>query len=191
MNGSSPAVVPASALGARARAEILFDQAEVLKAIDQLAVRLTVALADENPILICVMNGGLPFTAALMQRLHFPLQLSYVHVSRYRDATEGGELIWHARPDLELTGRHVLLLDDILDKGLTLQALRSWATEAGATAVSVAVLFDKQLEGERPAQADYAGLECPDRYLFGWGMDFQGYWRNLPDVYALSEDRGE
>ena len=173
---------------ARARAELVFAGGDVIFAIDQLAVRLTVALADENPLLLCVLNGGLPFTAALMQRLQFPLSLSYVHVGRYGDATRGGELHWHAEPSESVTGRHVVLVDDILDEGVTLAALRQWCLDAGAERVTAVVLLDK---GRSDGGAEYAALECPDRYVFGWGMDFEGYWRNLPDIYALPEELKE
>jgi len=181
---------PPSVLGARQQARLLFSAAEVLKAIDQLAVRLTVALAEENPLLISIMNGALPFTASLMQRLHFPLQLSHVHVSRYDNTTEGGRLVWHGGFEMDLEGRHVVLIDDILDQGLTIQALRNWATQRGAEEVTVAVLLDKHSRGDRPAAADFVALACPDRYVFGWGMDFEGYWRNLPDIYALPDGFG-
>lgn len=166
---------------ARRSAERLYAGAEVIAAIDRLAVRLTVALADENPLLLCVLNGGLPLTAALMQRLQFPLTLSYVHVGRYGDATRGGTLSWYARPQESLAGRHVVLVDDILDEGVTLAALATWCRNEGASAVTTAVLLEKG-EGGR---ATFAALACPDRYVFGWGMDFEGYWRNLPDIYAL------
>lgn len=166
---------------ARRSADCLYTAAEVIAAVDRLAVRLTVALADENPLLLCVLNGGLPFTGALMQRLQFPLTLSYMHVGRYGDATRGGELSWHARPQESLAGRHVVLIDDILDEGVTLAALEAWCRDQGASAVTTAVLLEKG-EGGR---ATFAALPCPDRYVFGWGMDFEGYWRNLPAIYAL------
>lgn len=168
---------------ARQSAECLYPAEQVTAAIDRLAVRLSVTLAEENPLLLCVLNGGLPFTAALMQRLHFPLTLCYVHVGRYGDATRGGELSWYARPREDLTGRHVVLVDDILDEGVTLRALEAWCLEAGAAAVTTAVLLEK---GE-PGRATFAALPCPDRYVFGWGMDFEGYWRNLPAIYALAD----
>lgn len=177
--------VPPAVLAAREQGEVLFSQAEVVRAIDRLAVRLEVALAEENPLLVCVLNGGLPLTAALMQRLSFPLQMTYVHVGRYSDTTQGGELTWHAAPPVDIRDRHVLLVDDILDRGVTLALLRNWALEAPARAVSTVVLLDKTVSPARGIEADYAALTCPDRYVFGWGMDYQGYWRNLPDILAL------
>ncbi len=179
--------VPEPVLAARKNGRLLHDRETVLRAIDRLAVRLTVALAEENPLLVCVMNGALPFTAALLQRLQFPLQLTYLHVSRYGHRTRGSELRWHARSPVPFHGRHVVLVDDILDEGVTLAALKAHCLGAGARAVSLVVLVDKEIAhpaGQRPVP-DFAALRCPDRYVFGWGMDFEGYWRNLPDIYVL------
>ncbi len=180
---------PARVIRARERAELLFPRAQVLAAIDRLAVRLTVALAEENPLLLCVLNGGLPFTGALMQRLLFPLELSCVHVGRYGDATQGGELQWHVRPGVPVADRHVLLVDDIVDEGVTLAGLERWCRAEGAREVTTAVLLDKTARNE--ANVRFAALVCPDRYVFGWGMDYEGYWRNLPDIYALTDDDEE
>ncbi|MCB1682989.1 MAG: hypoxanthine-guanine phosphoribosyltransferase [Pseudomonadales bacterium] len=174
-------------LAALRDAQVLVDADALVRAIDQAAVRLAVLLTGENPVVLSVLNGALPFTAALLQRLHFPLELACIQVSRYRSATTGGELHWHARPLISLAGRHVLIVDDVLDQGLTLAAIRDWALEVGAVRVTVAVMVDKKVERLRPLAADVAALECPNRYLFGFGMDFQGYWRNLPAIYALAE----
>jgi hypoxanthine phosphoribosyltransferase len=176
--------VPERVLEARRTGELLFPADKVIAAIDRLAVRLTVAYAQADPVLLCVLNGGLPFTAALMQRLQFPLELSYVHVGRYGESTRGGELDWHAKPQIPLTDRQVLLVDDIVDEGVTLNALADWCRSEGACEVTSVALLDKDFRNG--PQADYAALSCPDRYVFGWGMDFEGYWRNLPEIYALA-----
>jgi len=176
--------VPERVLEARRTAELVYPADEVVAAIDRLAVRLTVAFAEADPLLLCVLNGGLPFTGALMQRLQFPLELSYVHVGRYGEATRGGELNWHAKPRVPLLNRQVVLVDDIVDEGVTLTALADWCRSEGASGVTSVALLDKDFrDGLR---ADYAALSCPDRYVFGWGMDFEGYWRNLPEIYALA-----
>ena len=180
--------VPADVMAARARGEMIVSAADVSAAIDRLAVRLSVDLCASNPLLLTVMHGALPFAGALLVRLNFPLEVGYVHVGRYDDGTRGGVLEWHAEPDYALGGRTVVLLDDVLDRGETLTALMGWASESGAARVVSAVLVDKQVNAARPAQADYAALECPDRYLFGWGMDYRGYWRNLPAIYALPRE---
>jgi hypoxanthine phosphoribosyltransferase len=181
---------PPEVLGARARAEEIVSAEAVQFAIDQTAVRLTVALNDVNPLLLCVLHGGLPFTGELLKRLPFAMELSYVHAGRYGQATQGQELIWYARPTIGLEGRHVLLVDDIFDQGQTLSKLVHWASAEGAAAVTTTVLVDKELAAERQGaiSVDYPALRCPDRYLFGCGMDYRGYWRNLPAIYALPRD---
>ena len=180
---------PPEVLEARRSAVELVSAAEVARAIDQVAVRMTVALADQNPLLLCVLEGGLPFTGRSLERLDFPLQAGHVNVGRYGDELEGQRLRWHAKPDLPLAGRHVVFVDDILDQGVTLAELSRWAAQQGAERTSVAVLVDKRIAGAeaRPIQADFVALTCPDRFLIGCGMDFKGYWRNLPAIYALAD----
>ena len=181
------AAVPADVLAARARGEILVGEEAVSAALDRLSVHLTLRLEDANPLLLTVMNGGLPFAGSLLGRLAFPLEIGYVHVGRYRDALRGGELVWHAEPGHELTDRTVVFLDDVLDEGKTLAALTAWAIEGGAREALTCVLVDKDIGRSRPLTADFVALTCPDRYLFGCGMDYRGYWRNLPAIYALPE----
>lgn len=183
--------VPPEVLAARRRADEVFSAQSVRRAVDQLAVRMTLNLAERNPLLISVLEGGLPFTGALLQRLDFPLQTGHVHVGRYGDATEGGQLRWHAQPDFSVRDRCVVFVDDILDQGITLAHLRDWAIGEGAQEVLIAVLVDKQITTvqQRPVSADYVALHAPDRFLFGCGMDFKGYWRNLPAIYALPDDQ--
>lgn len=180
--------VPAAVMAARRRAVVLVDAAEVQRAIDRVSVRLSLAVAADNPLVLVVMNGGLPYGAELLKRFSFPLQLGYVHVARYGTATRGGALSWLNQPDYVLTGRTVLLLDDVFDRGETLAAIVAWAEQEGAGRVLTSVLVDKQVDKPRPLHVDFSALSCPDRYLFGCGMDFRGYWRNLPAIYALPEE---
>lgn len=184
-------VPPPEVLAARDRGEVVVSADDVAAAIDRLSVRLSLRYANANPVLLVVMHGGLPFAGALLERCDFPLQVAYVHVSRFRDSTRGGELIWHARPEGSLAGRTVLVVDDVLDDGDTLAALLRWCRSEGAAEAAAVVLVDKERDVQRPASADFAALTCPDRYLFGFGMDYRGYWRNLPAIYALPEDLEE
>ena len=180
--------IPDHVRDARERAELLVTPRHVQFAIDQVAVRMTTRLADEHPVLLCVLQGGFMYASELAKRFDFPLQVAFVHVARYGDRTEGGTLRWLTKPQLSVARRHVLLVDDILDQGITLTELVRWADESGARAVTTTVLVNKQVTRPTVTAADYAALECPDRYLFGCGMDYQGYWRNLPGIYALPED---
>ena len=153
--------------------------------VDQLAVRMAVALQDQDPIFIVVQHGGAVFAGMLARRLAFPCQWGYVHVSRYGDQLKPGELRWVAVDTPELEDRFVVFIDDIADEGITLASLESWAVEQGARAVQQAVLV------RRPAtcqiEPDYVGLDVQDGFLVGCGMDVEGYGRNLGGIYRLPE----
>lgn len=168
-------------------ADLLVGEEEVLVAIGRMATEITVRLAGSNPVVLCIMNGGLIFSGQLLPRLRFPLELDYVHATRYGQATWGDELNWIRRPQLNLVGRTVLLLDDILDEGVTLAAIAAYCRGLGAAAVLTAVLVEKLhrrkvIPGMR---ADFCGLETGDRFLFGYGLDYRGYWRNAPGIFAV------
>lgn len=168
-------------------ADCLVTEQEVYRAIDTLAAEISATLHDRNPLLLCVMNGGLILTGQLLPRLRFPLQAEYLHATRYRQETSGGILEWKHQPDTELRGRTVLIVDDILDEGTTLEAIADYCRAQGADQVFTAVLVDKQHDRKaRPGlRADFTGLTVADRFLFGFGMDYKGYWRNAPGIYAV------
>jgi hypoxanthine phosphoribosyltransferase len=170
-----------------AEADLLVGEAEVLSAIHRLAGEITARLGESNPVVICVMNGGLIFSGQLLTRLVFPLEVDYVHATRYGHETTGSKLNWTVRPQLDLTGRTVLLLDDILDEGVTLAAIADYCRQKGATEVLMAVLIEKlHLRKVTPGMcADFSGFEVGDRFLFGYGLDYKGYWRNAPGIYAV------
>lgn len=168
-------------------ADLLADEATVTAAIDRLAGQITADLATSRPIVICVMNGGLIFAGQLLTKLVFPLEVDYVHASRYGNETSGALLRWLARPTCDLRGRTVLLLDDILDEGVTLSAITDWCRNQGAAEVRLAVLVEKRHERKVSPdfRADFVGIETADRFLFGYGLDYRGYWRNAPGLYAV------
>lgn len=168
-------------------ADCLHTREAVEQALDTLAAAITQRLGERNPLILCVMNGGLVVTGQLLPRLNFPLQADYAHVSRYREETTGGELEWKVHPQAELAGRTVLVVDDILDEGTTLQAIAEACRVEGAREVLTAVLVEKHHErkAEPHFEADFVGLDAEDRYLFGYGMDYRGYWRNAPGIYAV------
>lgn len=168
-------------------AELVCSATRVRRAIARVAREVTAALGDDYPLVLCVMRGAVFFGGQLLPQLPFPLELDYVDVRRYGDATRGGELVWRVGPGGAVAGRTVLLVDDVLDEGLTLQAIREKLLAAGAARVWIAVLVDKAVGRPRPLQADFTGVTLPDRYLFGCGMDVGGLWRNLPAIYALGE----
>jgi hypoxanthine phosphoribosyltransferase len=170
-----------------AEADCLYSNAEVEVAIDSMAAAINSEMAESNPVVFCVMNGGLIFSGKLLPKLNFPLELSYLHATRYRNETSGGELFWKAKPEISFIDRDVLIIDDILDEGHTLGAIIDFCRHAGAKNVRIAVLVDKTHDRKaRPdLKADYVGMPCIDRYVFGYGMDYKGYWRNAPGIYAV------
>lgn len=168
-------------------ADMLVSDSEVQRAIDRMAAEITTQLADTLPVAICIMNGGLIFAGQLLPRLVFPLEVDYAHATRYGDHTSGGALTWHAKPRADLKGRTVLLVDDILDEGVTLDSLARYCREQGAREVLLAVLVEKlHLRKVTPGmRADFSGVEVGDRFVFGCGLDYQGLWRNAPGIYGL------
>ncbi|WP_298434136.1 hypoxanthine-guanine phosphoribosyltransferase [Geobacter sp.] len=168
-------------------ADCLFTGDEVEVALDRLAGEISARLADRNPLVLCVMYGGLVVTGKLLPKLPFPLEVEYLHATRYGHHFFGTELDWRVRPSADLRGRTVLIVDDILDEGATLDAIAEWCREEGAAEVLTAVLVDKEHDRKtRPGlKADFTGVVSPDRFLFGCGMDYKGYWRNAPGIYAV------
>jgi len=168
-------------------ADLLVTGQEVTAAMERLAEEIATHLAQDNPITLCVMNGGLIFAGQLLTRLAFPLEVDYCHASRYGNNTTGRALEWLVRPQLELRDRTVLILDDILDEGVTLAAIADYCRTAGAARVLIAVLVNKQHDRKASPgfRADFTAIEVEDRFLFGYGLDYQGYWRNAAGIYAV------
>jgi len=170
-----------------AAAEVLCPAAAVDAAIARMAAELTRAVGAAYPLVLAVMGGAVFFAGQLLPRLVFPLDFDYLHVTRYRDRTVGGDLDWRVEPRLALAGRTVVVLDDILDEGHTLAAIRERVLAAGAARFLAAVLCEKDLGRAKPARADFTGVTVADRYVFGCGMDVAGMWRNLPAIYAVKD----
>jgi hypoxanthine phosphoribosyltransferase len=181
----SKGLTPAEARQVLAEADLLVPAADVSRALDRLAGEITDRLADRQPLVVTVMGGAVVFAGQLLPRLAFPLECDYLHATRYRNSTSGHEIEWVMAPRTRVTGRTVLVLDDILDEGVTLAAIRERLLAEGAAECLLAVLTEKVLDREKPVQADFVGLRLPNRYVFGCGMDEQGAWRNLPAIYAV------
>jgi len=174
---------------ALASSDVVHDRHAIERAIAQMAVRIRNDFAGSVPVYLTVMHGGLPFAAQLALEIGergLDLEFDYLHATRYRGATSGGALLWKHRPATPLRGRRVLLVDDIVDEGHTLAEVRAWCRSQGAAEVRIAALavkaHDRCVAG---LCADYAGLSVPDKYVFGYGMDFHEQGRNLPAIYAL------
>jgi hypoxanthine phosphoribosyltransferase len=173
----------------QARSRCLHDEAEVEAALDCMALAINADLHDKNPLVLTIMHGGLITAGKLVTRLNFPLQMDYLHATRYRETTSGKELQWKTYPSASLKGRDILLIDDILDVGVTLELIVKYCWQQGCSSVKTAVLLDKQHERKFPGlKADYVGLEVADYYLFGYGMDYKGYLRNAAGIYAIADE---
>ncbi len=170
-------------------ADLLYSEDQVQTALQLVAQRINAVLADKHPLVLSVMGGAVVFTGQLLPLLNFPLDFDYVHVSRYGDARQGGTMQWKVEPRENVRDRIVLVLDDILDEGQTMEALRQRVMKLGAHKFYCAVFADKQIGRSKPIRPDFVGIELPDRFVFGYGMDIEGAWRNLPAIYTVREQK--
>jgi hypoxanthine phosphoribosyltransferase len=170
------------------QAQLIHNEDAVNSAINRIANQLNLKYVNELPVVLCVMGGAVYFTGQLLPKLTFPLELDYVQASRYQNNTEGSMVKWIMLPKDNVKNRIVLLLDDILDEGITLKAVAEQCYYQGAKDVKVVVLLEKILNKSKPIYADYVGLTVANRYVFGCGMDIYGWWRNLPAIYALNDN---
>ncbi len=168
-------------------AELIHSAAAVDAAITRVAAEVAATLKDQFPLVLSVMGGAVVFTGRVLPLLNFPLEFDYIHASRYGAATSGGTVDWKVEPKGNVADRVVLVLDDILDIGDTMLAIRERVLGLGARAFYSAVLTDKNKTAAKPIRADFVGLSVPDRFVFGCGMDAHGVWRNLPAIYALRQ----
>lgn len=172
------------------KATCLYTKDEVERALDKIAQNMERELADKNPVFLCLVVGGIIPLGNLLIRLNFPLEVDYLHVTRYRGKLIGGELTWKAKPTISLKDRTVVLVDDILDSGLTMQSVSDYCIQHEARKVYTAVLVDKK-DARVPggtSKADFVGLEVENRYVFGYGLDYKEYLRNAPGIYAVAPE---
>lgn len=171
------------------KAVCLHDSEAIAAAIKRVAGEMNADLADKNPVLLCTMHGALIFLGQLAPLLTFPLQIDYIHTSRFRGDVRGGDLHWLATPTIALKNRNVVVVEDILDSGITLSAIKDYCVQQGASEVLSVVLVDKERPREKGGlmRAEYTGLKVADKFLIGFGLDYKGYLRNIPGIYAVEE----
>jgi hypoxanthine phosphoribosyltransferase len=180
------------------RARALLANAEEIVSADQVqaAVRHVAEVLNERfdndatsdfPLVLGVMGGAVVFTGNLLPQLTFPLEFDYIHVTRYGDLDRGGEVVWKVIPRQDVTGRTIIIVDDILDEGETLAHVKQRLLDMGAAEVILAVFADKELGKVKPVQADIVGLSVPNQFVVGFGMDAHGYWRNLPGLWVIRD----
>ncbi len=173
-----------------AKSTCIYTANEVEAALDRMAIKIHELVADKNPIIMCVMIGGMVPTGTLLPRLDFPLEVDYVHATRYRGKTSGGELTWLVKPRSNLEGRTVVIVDDILDGGITLASIVDYVKQEKAGEVLTAVLVDKHHKRVEKGlkNADIVGLTMDDHFIFGYGMDYNEYLRNAPGIYMVAPE---
>ena len=179
---------PNKARALLAGAELIHSEADIQGALVEVAGAIRQRLSEKNPLVLCVMTGGVIFCGQLLPKLDFPLDFDYLHATRYGPETQGGKISWRMAPWTSVKGRSVLVVDDILDEGVTLAAVKESLIRLGAAEVMLAVFADKENGKQKPISADFVGLTVPDRFVFGYGMDVDGAWRNLPAIYATKDD---
>lgn len=187
---SQEIVLPSHIREVSAKATCLFSKAEIEEALDAMAVKIHDALADKNPLFLCVVVGGIIPMGNLLPRLDFPLEVDYIHATRYQNSTRGKTLAWKVVPSTPLKGRMVVVVDDILDGGITLAEIVKYCEQEGAAEVLTAVLVDKDNARlpEGVPHADFSGLRVDNHYVYGYGMDYKGYLRNAPGIFVVAPE---
>lgn len=175
----------AQAMAVHNEADLLISNEEIAASIEKMAAEITDAMAEEMPIVLCVLNGGMIPMSQLLLRLQFPLETDYLHATRYGDKTVGTNLSWLARPSVDISNRTVLVVDDIFDEGHTLEAICEFLQESGVKKVYSAALLNKLHDRKVDFRPDFIGLDVEDRFVYGFGMDYKGYFRNAEGIYAV------
>jgi hypoxanthine phosphoribosyltransferase len=172
----------------RNNSDLIYSAEQIKCAINRLAVELEARLAGRAAHVLCVMNGALIFTSDLVRHIDGDLKIDYLQVSSYGDTTTGGEIEWHKTPQYPLQDQVIVIVDDIFDRGSTMHALISHCQSQGADEIITCVMLSKNLPNRsHNFKPDLIGLEVDDRYVFGYGMDYKGHLRHMPDIYALKE----
>jgi hypoxanthine phosphoribosyltransferase len=169
---------------------VLFNQEQLSSALDQMAANIDLEIGDEVPVFLTVMNGGMMFASELTKRLKKPIIMDYIHASRYGDAHYGSSHItWFRQPKESLIrGKTVYILDDILDEGHTIAEIKRFLMNAEAKECKVAVMVNKEIGKEKPIYADHVGVNAPNHFLFGFGMDIFDVNRNLQEIYIYNNN---
>lgn len=166
---------------------VLSTGSDMRQRLDILAEQISQELAELNPVVIAVMNGGAFTAVELCRRFNFPFEFDYVHATRYGQNLVGGELSWRVPPTEGLAGRAVLVVDDILDHGHTLSALLKEFKRIGVKQLRTVVLVARQSSDSNRPSVDYCGLTIGPGYVFGCGMDYRGYWRGLHELRIIDD----
>jgi hypoxanthine phosphoribosyltransferase len=168
---------------------VLFDEATIMRRLDELAAEISRDFQDRELTVVAILNGSLIFMADLLRRIPLPLKLDCLSVASYHGRLEtSGEIIFRQVALPDIAGRHLLILDDILDSGHTLAAVREKLETGRPASVRVCVLLQKKKARARHVHADYVGFEIEDEFVVGYGLDYMERYRNLPCIGVLRKD---
>ena len=168
------------------KSSVIYSELEIKTVIKNIADQVNQTIKTDDLYVLCVMNGALIFAGQLLPRLEKNIQYSYIHATRYAASLTGGPIHWLVKPSKDIEGKTVLILDDILDEGITLREIVTTCEAMKAKAIYTAVLFDKDIVKEKSYIPNFIGLKVPNRFVFGYGLDCKGLGRNLPHLYALN-----
>ena len=168
------------------KSSVMYTEIEIKTVIQNIADQVNQTIKTDDLYVLCVMNGALIFAGQLLPRLEKYIKYSYIHATRYAASLTGGPIHWLVKPSKDIEGETVLILDDILDEGITLREIVATCEAMKAKAIYTAVLFDKEIVKEKSYIPNFIGLKVPNRFVFGYGLDCKGLGRNLPHLYALN-----
>ncbi len=164
---------------------ILYTEEQLQTRIAQLAKELKADYADKNPLVVAILKGSVLFFSDLTRQMDFPLNMEFMSVSSYGDSSTSGELRFRKDLDKPIDGRHVLIVEDIIDSGKTLYILKKVLLKRNPASVKICALLDKRSRRTADIEADYVGFDCADGFVVGYGLDYAEKYRNLPYVGIL------
>lgn len=167
-------------------ASTVCNRRQVNRALNRLAAAINRDYKNTQPVLVVVMKGGMYTMIELAKRLKIEHRWEFIHFSRYQNNCHGGEFSSQYLPQFTIKDQDIIIVDDILDRGQTLLAIKQQFVEQGAASVASLVLAEKQIDGKCSTSAEYIGLKVPNKFLIGCGLDYCGYFRNLPQIIAIN-----
>jgi hypoxanthine phosphoribosyltransferase len=165
--------------------EISIPVSDIKEAILKIADKINIDLKDKNPLMICVLNGSFMFSADLLKLIQFPCQISFLKMASYEGVVSSGQIKELFGINENIAGRTVVILEDIVDTGITMRNCINQMKNLGAAEVIIATLLFKPQSLKEDIKLDYVGIEIPNDFIVGYGLDYNGYGRNLPDIYKI------
>ncbi len=168
--------------------KVLVSEEEIAKIVKSLGKTLTEEYADKNPLILCILKGAAPFATDLFRAMECPVEMEFVQISSYGNGTVSSGFKLKRDVEFDITNRHIIIVDDILDTGNTLSHFRSYLQSRNPASVSLCVMFDKKERRTANIEADYVGMVVPDEFLVGYGLDYAEKYRNLPYAGILKRE---